>query len=240
MNFLSTYQNCTDPDLFVNHLIYQQSNIPYTRPMNKENSQQRILQLIKINGPQTAVELSVILHMTSMGARSHLERMEAGNLVTSKEIKKGVGRPKKIWCLTEQGQAEFPDGHDQLTQNIIVSVRELFGEKGLDELIEHRSIESEKLYASELSMSGTIEEKLIALVRLRTEEGYMATYSQLETGFIFIENHCPICAAAKTCQGFCRSELDIFKSLFNGHAEVERSEHILEGARRCAYKITPH
>ncbi|MGE8096813.1 hypothetical protein [Pseudomonas fluorescens] len=54
---------------------------------------------------------------------------------------------------------------------------------------------------------------------------------------MLIENHCPICAAATACQGFCRAELNVFEQVLQ--ARVERVEHILMNARRCAYRITP-
>jgi predicted ArsR family transcriptional regulator len=74
---------------------------------------------------------------------------------------------------------------------------------------------------------------------MRSEEGYLAeSKSEKDGSFLLIENHCPICAAAKTCQGFCRSELDIFRALMPDCA-VERVDHLLAGARRCAYRIVP-
>lgn len=48
-----------------------------------------------------------------------------------------------------------------------------------------------------------------------------------------------ICAAATSCQGFCRSELSMFRDLLGPEADVERTEHLLQGARRCAYLIRP-
>ena len=56
-------------------------------------------------------------------------------------------------------------------------------------------------------------------------------------GFLFIENHCPICAAATACQGFCSTELDLFRTVLGRNVIVERIEHILSGERRCAYRI---
>jgi predicted ArsR family transcriptional regulator len=53
-----------------------------------------------------------------------------------------------------------------------------------------------------------------------------------------MENHCPICAAATLCQSFCRSELEIFQDVLGPGARVERTDHILAGARRCAYRIS--
>jgi predicted ArsR family transcriptional regulator len=57
-------------------------------------------------------------------------------------------------------------------------------------------------------------------------------------GFLLVENHCPICAAARVCQGFCRSELELFREVLGPGVEVERTEHVLAGGRRCAYRVT--
>ncbi|MDQ3753204.1 MAG: MarR family transcriptional regulator, partial [Acidobacteriota bacterium] len=73
-----------------------------------------------------------------------------------------------------------------------------------------------------------------------TEEGYMAEVKSEDGGsYLLVENHCPICAAANACQGFCATELDLFRSVLGPGVEVERVEHIVSGDRRCAYRVTP-
>ena len=57
--------------------------------------------------------------------------------------------------------------------------------------------------------------------------------------YMLVENHCPICAAATACQGFCASELDLFRSVLGPGVDVERTEHIVGGDRRCAYRVSP-
>jgi len=84
-----------------------------------------------------------------------------------------------------------------------------------------------------------ITSRLTKLVELRTLEGYMATQEQADGVFWLLENHCPICSAATKCQNFCRSELQQFQQLFADIATVSREEHIIDGARRCAYRIAP-
>ena len=87
---------------------------------------------------------------------------------------------------------------------------------------------------------GGLGERVRALAALRHEEGYMAeARGDGDGGFLLIENHCPICAAATACQGFCRSELEVFRAALGPDVRVERSEHLLAGARRCAYRIAP-
>ena len=68
----------------------------------------------------------------------------------------------------------------------------------------------------------------------------MARAEKHGRGWLLVEDHCPICAAAATCQGLCRSELQIFARCLGDGARVERVEHVLAGARRCAYLVTPN
>jgi predicted ArsR family transcriptional regulator len=68
----------------------------------------------------------------------------------------------------------------------------------------------------------------------------MAEVRLLPDGWMLIENHCPICSAATSCQQFCTSELEMFQRLFENEATITRTDHLLVGARRCAYKITAH
>lgn len=66
----------------------------------------------------------------------------------------------------------------------------------------------------------------------------MAEWSRGRDGdFVLVENHCPICAAARFCQGLCAGEMRLFKGVLGKGVRVERTEHILKGARRCAYRI---
>ena len=58
-------------------------------------------------------------------------------------------------------------------------------------------------------------------------------------GFMFLERHCPVCAAAQACTGLCASELDVFRTVLGPDVEVERTDHILAGAPRCAYRVRP-
>ena len=59
-----------------------------------------------------------------------------------------------------------------------------------------------------------------------------------DNSWLLIENHCPICSAAKNCPRFCESELELFEKLLGDQVEIKRTEYLLEGNRRCAYKIS--
>lgn len=117
------------------------------------------------------------------------------------------------------------------------AMRGAFGERGLERLLALRTRAQIRAYLERVSPRSPLHRKVAALAALRREEGYMAEWSREGKGFILVENHCPICAAARTCQGLCAGELDLFRAVLG--ARVERTEHILAGARRCQYRILP-
>jgi predicted ArsR family transcriptional regulator len=58
-------------------------------------------------------------------------------------------------------------------------------------------------------------------------------------GRLLIEHHCPVCDAARACQGLCRSELELFRSVLGPELEVTREQHLLSGDERCVYRVEP-
>ncbi|RYX91994.1 MAG: transcriptional regulator [Comamonadaceae bacterium] len=198
----------------------------------------RILFLIKSKGPVSTARLAQVLDMTPEAARQQVQKLvTSGQLEGRQEAVSGVGRPRQIWVLTEAGNRRFPDTHAQLTAQLIGSVRQIFGEEGLDRLIAQRESDAQAVYR-ETCTGRTVPERLEQLAAIRTQEGYMTRVERDGGDWMLIEDHCPICVAARTCQGFCRSELQLFQDVVGQEATVTREQHLLSGATRCAYRIT--
>jgi predicted ArsR family transcriptional regulator len=203
----------------------------------RPRSATRLLHALKATGPQSAAVIARRLGVTSTAVRQHLAKLQAEGLVAFEDQVAGVGRPRRRWRLTEKGHGRFPDSHAGLALDLIQTVGRIFGKEGLDELIAAREQTSLELYSARLG-SGDLRRRLRRLAALRSEEGYMAEVTTAtDNGFVLSENHCPICVAARACQGLCRSELALFRTVLGPEVEVERVEHILAGARRCAYRI---
>ncbi len=198
----------------------------------------RFLVLLKTRGPQTSAELGSALGITFEAARQQLVKLAKEGFVESTSEASGVGRPTQVWRLTAAANARFPDAHAELTAQLLRSIRSELGEGALDRLIAVREQETRANYAAELADAADLRERVARLAAIRTREGYMAEWREEDDGFLLVENHCPICAAAAVCQGFCRAELEVFQEVLGAGAQVTRVEHIPAGARRCAYRIT--
>ena len=199
----------------------------------------RILFLLKTRGPAETLALAGALGISRQAALQHLERLVADGLVGHADERRGVGRPRRVWSLTDKAQARFPDTHAQLTLEMLDAVRAEFGEAGVERMILRREQHTAQAYAAAVGAAGNIEARVARLAEIRTAEGYMADWSPDPAGgFLLVENHCPICAAAAACQGFCRAELMVFRAVLGPDVTIERTDHILAGARRCASRIT--
>jgi len=200
----------------------------------------RILEHLKSAGPTSAARLGETLGLTKMAALQHLHALEEQGVV-KREAQPGTrGRPTLLWSLTTAALKFFPDAHAELAVSLIACLNETFGSEALDKLIKVRSRHQLKTYRSEINPASSLSEKLEKLASIRSREGYMADVEKLEgrKGYLLVERHCPICIAATTCTGLCREELNIFRKLLGDGVQVERTEHILAGAPRCAYLVS--
>jgi predicted ArsR family transcriptional regulator len=221
-------------------LFYRVTMLEQTNPSAiSDRSADRLLYALKASGPQVASTLAGRLAITSVAVRQHLERLEAVGLVAFEDRRETIGRPKRYWRLTARGEARFPDNHSGLTLELLTAAGAVFGEEGLDRLIAHRERETLAAYGRHLAGAEDLGEKIARLAGIRDAEGYMAEMrSEPDGSYLLIENHCPICVAATKCLSLCRSELSVFQSVLGANARIERVEHIIMGARRCAYRVT--
>ena len=199
-----------------------------------------ILFQLKSLGEAQAETLARRLGISVQAVRQRLERLLTENLVVYSDRAHGRGRPRRLWSLAPSAASRFPDTHAQLTVDLIGTIRSELGESALAKLLERRQKQITAVYRKRLAREPDVAGKLTALADMRSAEGYMARVEAVaDEGFLLVEDHCPICAAAMTCQGFCSIELQVFRDLLGPGWQIERQDHLVTGARRCAYRITP-
>lgn len=216
---------------------------PSTKGNKKRRKEQftrrEILKILKQDGPQDSKTLAEQLGVTAMGVRQHLYALKDEAYIAFTEESRPMGRPAKLWELTPAADKFFPDSNSTLLVDMLGHVSNVFGEEGLGQLINKRAESQLVQYQERMKDNETLEGRIKVLVEIRSEEGYMAEMQRHSDGsFSLIENHCPICVAAQTCQQFCNAELHLFESLLGPQVKVQRGEHILSNSRRCVYTIT--
>jgi predicted ArsR family transcriptional regulator len=202
---------------------------------------QRVLEILKLEEPTSAAQLAERLHLTEAAVRQHLNVLEADGLVAAATTSPGTpGRPAARWSLTDDGRALFPDRHGELTVQLVEAMRSTLGEEGLARVIDARTDDQSTTYRAVLADAGPrLGDRVAALARQRSAEGYIAEVVAADGAYVLVEHHCPICEAARSCLGFCSAELRLFREALGDDARVERTEHLLSDGLRCSYRIEP-
>ncbi|MDO7743547.1 MAG: MarR family transcriptional regulator [Pedobacter sp.] len=197
---------------------------------------ERAVDMLKASGPQPLSALAAELKVTVEGARSQMLKLAKEGLVNSTVSVIGRGRPQQVWSLTDLGHMRFPDTHAALTVRLMEVMKETLGELAVAQVISANGDKGTNKYLQEMTGVMDLEGRISKFVAIRSREGYMAQYIKDEDGFILIENHCPICAAAQANREICQAELKTLQSVFSDTI-IRRIEYIIEGGRRCAYRI---
>jgi predicted ArsR family transcriptional regulator len=202
------------------------------------DTKRRIVERLKRVESATATDLAGEFGLTDTALRQHLDALEAAGMVTrSMAEPTGRGRPPVHWQLAPAATRAFPDRHGELSVDLISSLRSTLGDPALDRVIGARSDRQVAAYEAVLDGSTTMLERVQRLADVRSVEGYLAEVRTDGEDLLLIEHHCPIRDAAASCGALCSAELDVFRRVLGPDVIVTRTQHVMAGDRRCAYRV---
>ena len=201
-------------------------------------AQRRIVDHLKRSSPCTTADLASALDISGAAVRPQLAELEDRGLVEQHQLPvSGRGRPPSAWSLTSLAIELFPDRHGDLTVELLNAVRVAVGEDGLDAVLAERDRAHLATLSEAMGERTDLRDRVDVLAKYRARQGYMAEVVDDGEALLLIEHHCPVCAAAESCEGLCRNELDLFRDALGPAADVERIQHLLSDDDRCVYRI---
>ena len=201
-------------------------------------AQRRIVDHLKRVGACTTGDLADALDVTTQAVRPPLAELESKGLVVAEPVSTGVrGRPPLGWALTPIAIDLFPDRHRDLTVELLDAMKSALGEDALEKVLLERDRSQLAAVEADMPDGADVATRVGVLAAARTRQGYMAEVVDEGDSLLLIEHHCPVCAAATTCQSLCANEIELFRTVVGPGAEVERTQHLLSGGERSVYRI---
>jgi len=168
----------------------------------------RIAETIRMRGPSTAAEIADEHGCGVVAVRSQLRNLEAAGLVARTTERRRVGRPVSRYTLTGRAEGLFPKRYDVFSAHLTEAIVEEFGEEGLNQILARWEDDLHARFDAALPREPA--ERLQALARHQTENGFMAEVRSDENGVALIERNCPIVAIAARHPQICRHEAALF------------------------------
>jgi predicted ArsR family transcriptional regulator len=194
---------------------------------------------VRRRGEATSEQVAEQLGITVSGARQHLSALARDGLVEATESASTTGkrgRRSLVYSATADADAFFPKAYGELTNELLGYVADADGAL-LDDLFAKRREHRIGGARIRLEQKRTLGAKVAELTRILDEDGYLASSERVGPGvYRIVEHNCAIWAVAQRYGQACTSELEFIRAALDG-ADVERVQHMVAGARRCAYEI---
>jgi predicted ArsR family transcriptional regulator len=153
----------------------------------------------------------------------------SGMVVMAPDAAHGPGRPENVYRLTEAASEHFPDGHRELSGELV----EFISTEQLKHFFERRAARLEAEYAARLA-GLDFESRVRELARLASEHGHMAEVVELGDGGLAIRHcNCPIQDVASRTGLPCVNEQQMYERLLG--TDVARTTWMAEAANDCTY-----
>ena len=195
-----------------------------------DSKRDAVLAFLKTRGHATLGEIAAHLEVSKQGALRHLETLESSGLATvAPADAHRPGRPESVYRLTAAAGERFPDGHRELTGELV----DFMTQQQLREFFERRASRLEAEYAPRLA-GLDFDARVRELARLATEHGHMAEVVEVADGGLAIRHcNCPIQDVAARTGLPCVNEQQMYERLLG--TAVSRTTWMAEAADDCTY-----
>jgi predicted ArsR family transcriptional regulator len=197
------------------------------------NSDADLMDLLRIAGPLRVVEMANAMEVTATAIRQRLVRMMSQGLVQREAVRKGRGRPRHHYWLSEKGLRLTGSNFTDLALALWREIRSLNGDLRADML--RRIAKALAVgYASQIH-GDTPGERMESLRQLLEQRRIPVSVEESPTRTTLTAHACPYPSLAEQDHGICTMERMLFSELLGG--EVELSHCRLEGGGECQFQV---
>ncbi|MCE4602393.1 MAG: helix-turn-helix domain-containing protein, partial [Desulfurococcales archaeon] len=152
----------------------------------------RILALLRSRGSMSLEDIAKTLGISKTAALKHLKQLEEEGLVSRSHVKRGRGRPVLIFKASSEPVLQSAHGIASIAVESLKYIERFMGREHVAKILNARCIKLAKRYGGRFR-SMEREERVRELARMRSMEGYLASWRKLGNGrYEIVEENCPI------------------------------------------------
>jgi predicted ArsR family transcriptional regulator len=185
------------------------------------DTKSRIIEIL-LSAPKQAEEIASELNINVSAVRKHLDRLVSSGLALTRFEVRGVGRPKKLFFLTEKGQEILFCTVEQIFLFLLQSITQ-----------NQRRVVEESMKEVALKIADTFKGKDDTESVFR-EKGFHV----FEDGNTVVTSSCPVLFLAKEDKRlFCEIfHSELLKRVFNAE-RVKLVQTMANGSQSCIHKL---
>ena len=201
-----------------------------------KSTKDKILQTLLRHPKITINEIAEAVGINAISVRHHLSNLEKEGLIAAEEERHGVGRPRLMYSLTEDGMERFPTKYLRLTTRLLAQMKETLPGPAVANLFSQVAEDMAKDYAEQ--MKGlSMEERLDFVKDMLAQEGFTVEWEKKGKEYQIHEITCPYYQIGIAHPEVCTVDQTLISKMLA--LPASKVQCILNGAAHCTYVVQP-
>lgn len=201
-----------------------------------KSTKDRILQTLLRKPRITINEIAEAIGINAISVRHHLSNLEKEGLIASEEERHGVGRPRLVYSLTEDGMERFPTKYLRLTTRLLAQMKETMPAPSVAQLFNQVAEEMVGDYADQVK-DMSMEERLEFVKDFLAQEGFTVEWEKKGGEYQIHEISCPYYQIGIAHPEVCTVDQTLISKMLA--VPINKVQCILNGGSHCTYIVQP-
>ena len=203
---------------------------------SNKSTRERVLYTLLKKRRCTINELADAVNINPISVRHHIAKLEADSLVASEEERHGVGRPRRVYYLSENGREHFPTRYMRLAIRLLQQLKAHMPPAMVSELFSHMAEDLAENFTSTAELTGlNMEERLKLVKELLTQEGFEIEWEKKGEQYYIREVSCPYFHVGQNHPEVCTVDQTLISTMLE--VPAEKIKCVLDGDSHCTYVV---
>jgi predicted ArsR family transcriptional regulator len=199
-----------------------------------KSTKDKILQTLLRKPKITINELAEAVGINPISVRHHLTNLQMEGLIAAEEERHGVGRPRLVYSLTEDGMERFPTKYLRLTTRLLAQMKESMPGPVVAQLFNQIAEDLANEYSSQIQ-GMDMEDRLDFVKELLAQEGFTVEWEKIGTQYEIHEISCPYYQIGVAHPEVCTVDQTLISKMLA--LPANKVQCILDGGAHCTYVV---
>jgi DeoR family suf operon transcriptional repressor len=199
-----------------------------------KSTKDKILQTL-LRRPKIRInDLAEAVGINPISVRHHLTNLQMEGLIAADEERHGVGRPRLVYSLTEDGLEKFPTKYFRLITRLLNQMKETMPGPVVAKLFSQIAEDLAGEYSSQIQ-DLSMEERLEFVKELLAQEGFTVEWEKKGNEYQIHEISCPYYQIGTAHPEVCTVDQTLISKMLA--LPANKVQCILDGATHCTYVV---
>jgi len=199
-----------------------------------KSTKDRILQSLLRKPKITINEIAEAVGINAISVRHHLSNLEKEGLISAEEERHGVGRPRLMYSLTEDGMERFPTKYLRLTTKLLAQMKETMPAPAVANLFSQVAEEMAKEHSEQIK-GLSMEERLDFVKDILAQEGFTVEWEKKGKEYQIHEISCPYYQIGIAHPEVCTVDQTLISTMLA--LPAHKVQCVLDGSAHCTYVV---